>query len=58
MFVGATPNVIRAAVMSTTGLPAALTQYLPAAEQQRCTVHKIRGLEVSSSAWSNVRGRP
>jgi putative transposase len=29
----------------TTGLPAAITQHLPAAQQQRCTVHKIRGLE-------------
>jgi len=29
----------------TTGLPTAITEYLPQAQQQRCTVHKIRGLE-------------
>lgn len=29
----------------TTGLPAALQKHLPTAQQQRCTVHKIRGLE-------------
>ena len=29
----------------TTGLPAALTEHLPQARQQRCSVHKIRGLE-------------
>jgi len=29
----------------STGLPAALATHLPAANQQRCVVHKIRGLE-------------
>jgi putative transposase len=29
----------------SSGLPAALVQELPKAQQQRCTVHKIRGLE-------------
>jgi transposase-like protein len=29
----------------STGLPAALSTYLPQAKQQRCVVHKIRGLE-------------
>lgn len=29
----------------SSGLPAALAQELPKAQQQRCTVHKIRGLE-------------
>ena len=29
----------------STGLPAALTTHLPQAKQQRCVVHKIRGLE-------------
>ncbi len=29
----------------STGLPAALATYLPDAKQQRCVVHKIRGLE-------------
>lgn len=29
----------------TTGLPAAITEHLPTAQQQRGTVHKIRGLE-------------
>ena len=31
----------------SSGLPAALAQELPTAQQQRCTVHKIRGLERS-----------
>src|SRR6266545_3772388 len=43
---GLKPEAVRMVVSDgTTGLPAALTQYLPAAQQQRCTVHKIRGLE-------------
>jgi transposase-like protein len=29
----------------STGLPGALAQHLPKAQQQRCVVHKIRGLE-------------
>ena len=29
----------------STGLPSALTTHLPQAQQQRCVVHKIRGLE-------------
>ena len=43
---GLDPAAVRMVVSDgTTGLPAALTQHLPAAQQQRCTVHKIRGLE-------------
>jgi transposase-like protein len=43
---GLDPAAVRMVVSDgTTGLPAALTQYVPAAQQQRCTVHKIRGLE-------------
>src|SRR6266545_6822090 len=43
---GLNPDAVRMVVSDgTTGLPAALTQELPAAQQQRCTVHKIRGLE-------------
>ena len=43
---GLNPDAVRLVVSDgSTGLPAALTQELPAAQQQRCTVHKIRGLE-------------
>jgi len=43
---GLNPAAVRMVVSDgSTGLPAALTQALPAAQQQRCTVHKIRGLE-------------
>jgi putative transposase len=43
---GLDPDAVRMVVSDgTTGLPTALTQHLPAAQQQRCTVHKIRGLE-------------
>lgn len=43
---GLNPDAVRMLVSDgSTGLPAALTQELPAAQQQRCTVHKIRGLE-------------
>ena len=43
---GLNPDAVRMVVSDgSTGLPAALTQELPAAQQQRCTVHKIRGLE-------------
>jgi len=43
---GLDPNAVRMVVSDgTTGLPAAITEHLPAAQQQRCTVHKIRGLE-------------
>jgi transposase-like protein len=39
-------NAVRMVVSDgTTGLPAAITEHLPQAQQQRCTVHKIRGLE-------------
>ena len=42
---GLDPAAVRMVVSDgTTGLPAALTQYVPAAQQQRCTVHKIRAL--------------
>jgi transposase-like protein len=42
---GLNPDAVGMVVSDgTTGLPAALTQELPAAQQQRCTVHKIRGL--------------
>jgi putative transposase len=43
---GLDPTAVRMVVSDgTTGLPAALRAYLPSAQQQRCTVHKIRGLE-------------
>jgi len=43
---GLDPNAVRLVVSDgTTGLPAAIATHLPTAQQQRCTVHKIRGLE-------------
>jgi transposase-like protein len=43
---GLDPDAVRMVVSDgTTGLPAAITEHLPTAQQQRCTVHKIRGLE-------------
>jgi|SRR5215216_653215 len=43
---GLDPQAVRMVVSDgTTGLPAAITEHLPQAQQQRCTVHKIRGLE-------------
>jgi transposase-like protein len=43
---GLDPDAVRMVVSDgTTGLPAALKEHLPQAQQQRCTVHKIRGLE-------------
>jgi len=43
---GLNPNAVRLVVSDgTTGLPTALQEQLPTAQQQRCTVHKIRGLE-------------
>jgi transposase-like protein len=43
---GLDPDAVRMVVSDgTTGLPAALSQHLPTSQQQRCTVHKIRGLE-------------
>src|SRR5262249_14196739 len=43
---GLNPDAVRMVVSDgTTGLPAAITEHLPQAQQQRCTVHKIRGLE-------------
>jgi transposase-like protein len=43
---GLDPDAVRLVVSDgTTGLPAALKEHLPTSEQQRCTVHKIRGLE-------------
>ena len=43
---GLDPRAVRMVVSEgTTGLPAALSTYLPRAQQQRCTVHTIRGLE-------------
>jgi transposase-like protein len=43
---GLDPQAVHMVVSDgTTGLPAAITEHLPAAQQQRCTVHKIRGLE-------------
>src|SRR6266508_3551328 len=43
---GLDPDAVRMVVSDgTTGLPAAITEHLPQAQQQRCTVHKIRGLE-------------
>src|SRR6266536_3894040 len=43
---GLDPDAVRMVVSDgTTGLPAALKEHLPTSQQQRCTVHKIRGLE-------------
>ncbi|MGH9557287.1 MAG: IS256 family transposase [Terriglobales bacterium] len=43
---GLDPEAVRMVVSDgSTGLPAALTQELPTAQQQRCVVHKVRGLE-------------
>src|SRR6266498_5009968 len=43
---GLDPGAVRMVVSDgTTGLPAALNTHLPTSQQQRCTVHKIRGLE-------------
>src|SRR6266508_3465267 len=43
---GLKPEAVRMVVSDgTTGLPAAINEHLPVAQQQRCTVHKIRGLE-------------
>jgi putative transposase len=42
---GLAPGAVRMVVSDgTTGLPAALQKHLPTTQQQRCTVHKIRGL--------------
>jgi len=43
---GLDPEAVRLVVSDgTSGLPAALSEHLPTAQQQRCTLHKIRGLE-------------
>jgi transposase-like protein len=43
---GLDPQAVRMVVSDgSSGLPAALAQELPTTQQQRCTVHKIRGLE-------------
>ena len=43
---GLDPNGVRMVVSDgSSGLPAALAKELPSAQQQRCVVHKIRGLE-------------
>jgi putative transposase len=43
---GLDPQAVRMVVSDgSSGLPAALAQELPITQQQRCTVHKIRGLE-------------
>ena len=43
---GLDPEAVRMLVSDgSTGLPAALTQELPTAQQQRCVVHKVRTLE-------------
>lgn len=45
---GLDPDAVRMVVSDgSSGLPAALAEELPAAQQQRCVVHKIRGLERS-----------
>jgi putative transposase len=42
---GLDPEAVRMVVSDgTTGLPTAIKEHLPTAQQQRCTVHKIRGL--------------
>lgn len=43
---GLDPDAVRMVVSDgSSGLPAALAKELPSAQQQRCVVHKIRGLE-------------
>jgi transposase-like protein len=43
---GLDPQAVRMVVSDgSSGLPAALAQELPTTQQQRCSVHKIRGLE-------------
>lgn len=43
---GLNPEAVRMVVSDgSSGLPSALVQELPKTQQQRCTVHKIRGLE-------------
>jgi len=43
---GLNPDAVRMVVSDgSTGLPAALAQEVPTAQQQRCVVHKVRGLE-------------
>lgn len=45
---GLEPEAVRMVVSDgSTGLPAALTRELPLAQQQRCVVHKVRGVEQS-----------
>jgi putative transposase len=45
---GLDPEAVRMVVSDgSTGLPAALTRELPGAQQQRCVVHKVRGVEQS-----------
>lgn len=45
---GLDPEAVRMVVSDgSTGLPAALTRELPRARQQRCVVHKVRGVEQS-----------
>jgi transposase-like protein len=45
---GLDPHAVRMVVSDgSTGLPAALTRELPTAQQQRCVVHKVRGVEQS-----------
>lgn len=43
---GLDPDAVRMVVSDgSTGLPTALTRELPTAQQQRCVVHKVRGVE-------------
>src|SRR5262249_13142034 len=43
---GLDPSGVRMVVSDgSSGLPTAIAEQLPQAQQQRCTVHKIRGLE-------------
>ena len=45
---GLDPEAVRLVVSDgSTGLPAALKRELPRAQQQRCVVHKVRGIEQS-----------
>ena len=56
---GLDPEAMRMLVSDgTTGLPAAITEYFPSALQQRCTIHKIRGLERHFCYLDLVRSDP
>jgi len=56
---GLDPHAVRMVVSDgSSGLPAALAKELPKAQQQRCVVHKIRGLERQFCYRDLVRSDP